>query len=198
MKLISKRPKKGFTLVELLVVIAIIAVLAGLSSPAVLNALKNAKKVATKQTCVEVVRGIEQYYADIGRLPNAPAAPTATADSAPFAINDTTSIPSFLLELTKDNSRGFNYLNMKQAKSSTSEGAQYDETSGDLTNVTDSWGNPLQIIFDNNYDNEIKIPVGIKAAATTLRGVNIVCYSIGADGTNTTPKDSADNVLSWE
>ena len=68
---ITMHSKKSaaFTLVELLVVISIIAILAGLSFPAVNGALDSAKKTHAKSNAVQIAAAVSAYDMEYGKLP---------------------------------------------------------------------------------------------------------------------------------
>ncbi len=70
MKMLKKQMRSGFTLVELLVVIAIIAVLAGLATPAILKARKNADKVSTINNAKQVGIALGSFDAEFGSYPS--------------------------------------------------------------------------------------------------------------------------------
>ena len=59
----------AFTLVELLTVIGIIAVLMTLLFPAVNAVKENAKRMDAKNTCVQIVTAVKQYYQEYGKFP---------------------------------------------------------------------------------------------------------------------------------
>lgn len=61
--------RSGFTLVELLTVIGIIAVLMTLLFPAVNAVKENAKRMDAKNTCVQIVTAVKQYYQEYGKFP---------------------------------------------------------------------------------------------------------------------------------
>lgn len=62
--------RKGFTLVELLVVIAIIAVLAGLATPAILKAKKNADKAKTISNARQIGIALSEFDNSFGSYPS--------------------------------------------------------------------------------------------------------------------------------
>ena len=70
MKLTKKLMRKGFTLVELLVVIAIIAVLAGLATPAILKAKKNADKAKTINNAKQIGIAMNEFDSSYDSYPS--------------------------------------------------------------------------------------------------------------------------------
>jgi len=62
--------RKGFTLVELLVVIAIIAVLAGLATPAILKAKKNADKAQTINNAKQIGIALSEFDSSYDSYPS--------------------------------------------------------------------------------------------------------------------------------
>ncbi len=70
----TKKPpvfQSGFTLIELLVVMAIIALLLTIALPRYFGSLEKAKEVALKENLQVLRTGIDKYYADRGRYPEA-------------------------------------------------------------------------------------------------------------------------------
>lgn len=67
---LKKTLHKGFTLVELLVVIAIIAVLAGLATPAILKAKKNADKAKTISNARQIGIALSEFDNSFGSYPS--------------------------------------------------------------------------------------------------------------------------------
>jgi len=70
MKMLKKQMRSGFTLVELLVVIAIIAVLAGLGTPAILKAKKNADKATAINNARQIGIALGDFDQEWGSYPS--------------------------------------------------------------------------------------------------------------------------------
>ena len=56
--------KKGFTLIELLAVIVVLAIIALITTPIVMNTIKNAKKGAAERSADNYVKAVEQNVAE--------------------------------------------------------------------------------------------------------------------------------------
>jgi len=89
MKNTKKLLKKGFTLVELLVVIAIIAILAGLATPAIFNALKAGELTKTTHNMKQLSVALLQYEQQFGHYPIAEDA-TEFPDAFTDGVNSST------------------------------------------------------------------------------------------------------------
>lgn len=66
---LSKKLKKGFTLVELLVVLAILALLLTLAVPKYFSSIERAKEATLRQDLNTLRESIDKYYADNGEYP---------------------------------------------------------------------------------------------------------------------------------
>ena len=145
---ITMHSKKSaaFTLVELLVVISIIAILAGLSFPAVNGALDSAKKTQAKSNAVQIAAAVSAYEMEYGKLP-----PLTAGSSSSDSTGD---VGSFLTEIlggasgNANNSRTITFLEMssyKKSKGGTNSSGAY----------LDPWGSAYKITLDHSYDNSI-------------------------------------------
>ncbi len=82
MNKLSKKKKKGFTLIELIAVIAILAILAVIAVPRVISYVDKSKKVAVQTEATTIYNAAEAAYND-GRLKTA----TVTGNKPTIANN---------------------------------------------------------------------------------------------------------------
>jgi len=148
----AKRPTNdGFTLIELLVVIAIIAILAGLSFPAIQGAMGSGKKAQARNDVNQLASAIKAFQLEYGRLPFSGTGSGDTA-SAPNA-----SVITALISTNALNPRGIVFFEPKIAKG----GKGGLSGSGSSATYKDPWGSDYVFDFDTSYDNKIIADVGL-------------------------------------
>jgi prepilin-type N-terminal cleavage/methylation domain-containing protein len=165
----KSKTSAAFTLVELLVVISIIAILAGLSFPAVSGAMDSAKKTQAKSNAVQIATAVTAYEMEYGKLP---------------AFTGTTVDKTLVDILTTNNSRGIVFL----------EAQAWKKGKGGTNSVgyCDPWDStkPYAIALDTDYDN--KVAVSTNGGAS---GSEPIMKKVGVWNQNTTNKYQ---VRSWE
>jgi prepilin-type N-terminal cleavage/methylation domain-containing protein len=165
----KSKTSAAFTLVELLVVISIIAILAGLSFPAVSGAMDSAKKTQAKSNAVQIATAVSAYEMEYGKLP------TFTGTTVDKTLVDI---------LTTNNSRGIVFL----------EAQAWKKGKGGTNSVgyCDPWDStkPYAIALDTDYDN--KVAVSTNGGAS---GSELIMKKVGVWNQNTTNKYQ---VRSWE
>lgn len=165
----KSKTSAAFTLVELLVVISIIAILAGLSFPAVSGAMDSAKKTQAKSNAVQIATAVTAYEMEYGKLP---------------AFTGTTVDKTLVDILTTNNSRGIVFL----------EAQAWKKGKGGTNSVgyCDPWDStkPYAIALDTDYDN--KVAVSTNGGAS---GSELIMKKVGVWNQNTTNKYQ---VRSWE
>lgn len=166
----KSKTSAAFTLVELLVVISIIAILAGLSFPAVSGAMDSAKKTQAKSNAVQIATAVTAYEMEYGKLP------TFTGTTVDKTLVDI---------LTTNNSRGIVFLEAPTWK----KGKGGTNSSGDYC---DPWSSTsaYAIALDTDYDNQ----VGISTSGTTATNSSIM-KKVGVWNVNTNAKY---RVNSWD
>jgi len=134
------RKSTAFTLVELLVVISIIAILAGLSFPAVSGAMDSAKKTQAKSNAVQIAGAVSAYDMEYGKLPTNSAGLVNSAFMNILTGSD-----------TANNSRGIVFL----------EAQAWRKGKGGTNSVgyCDPWDstNLYAIALDTDYDNKVSV-----------------------------------------
>lgn len=176
----------AFTLIELLTVIGIIAVLMTLLFPAVNAVKENARRMDAKNTCLQIVTAVKQYYQEYGKFPpviedagTAPSNPTAlkdtvVGDSAMSAQVTNNTLFHTLRAISKPpntdhqfNRRKISFFESKSVASVTANKPRngfYDRgPDGGIPSPTqdgalfDPWGHQYGVIMDTNYDNRIDL-----------------------------------------
>ncbi len=163
----------AFTLVELLVVISIIAILAGLSFPAVNGAMDSAKKTQAKSNAVQIAAAVTAYEIEYGKLPTFTGTTVNKAFMNILTGSDTT-----------NNSRAIVFL----------EAQAWKKGKGGTNSVgyCDPWDStkPYAISLDANYDNQVDVSTnGLTATNSSIM------KKVGVWNQNTNSKYQ---VRSWE
>ena len=165
----NSKKSTAFTLVELLVVISIIAILAGLSFPAVNGALDSAKKTHAKSNAVQIAAAVSAYEMEYGKLPTFTG---TTVDQTLVGI------------LTASNSRGIVFLEApawKKGKGGTNDKGYCDPWSSNT---------PYSIALDTDYNNQVSVSTSGGAS-----GSDPIMKKVGVWNQNTNSKYQ---VRSWD
>ena len=165
----KSKTSAAFTLVELLVVISIIAILAGLSFPAVSGAMDSAKKTQAKSNAVQIATAVSAYEMEYGKLP------TFTGTTVDKTLVDI---------LTTNDSRGIVFLEAqawKKGKGGTNDKGYCDPWSSNT---------PYSIALDTDYDNQVSVSTNGGASGSTS-----IMKKVGVWNVTTTNKYQ---VRSWD
>ena len=197
------RTPRGFTLIELLVVVAIIALLAAGSVGAYGKFINNVKERTTQKYCVEIAGAISTFYADYDTLPVINTGSDWEGDTKdPDLIPVLTASGSD--NAKKRNPKSINYLDsFKQAKRGKNAGAWEDgidyETDPTAPVIYDTWGFPLQVKMDTDFNTEVENPITTPKAVKIIRGKKGLVWSFGRPGSGNVQNTNQENFLaSWQ
>ncbi len=190
MKIQSHPRPQGFTLVELLVVIAIIAILAAAGFSAGNAAVQKARKVTTLASATAIESAVNNFFTEYGSMPVSGDADKTVKTDAGEGV---TMLNTLLGNDATNNPRAIKFLNAKEGKNKKN-GLSFN---GDAVDgLYDSWGGPLNVRLDLDYDEKIAVaPKG--GGNATLNGRRVAVWSDGADGFETGTGKSADDVKTW-
>lgn len=183
---------RAFTLIELLVVIGIIAMLAGLSFPAISGVMKKAKRARCAAAIKDIQLGIKNYQVEYNRYPLA-----SGAGETPTPLSEGNQLLNVLLgqNMSKLNPREIVFLEAPMGKGGAG-GLTGSEGSYGLTDV---WGEPYMVMIDANYDNKIANPDSQNSDETIAAGAppNLITgaavFSTGEDK----QANTKDDIVSW-
>jgi prepilin-type N-terminal cleavage/methylation domain-containing protein len=180
--------RQGFTLVELLIVISIIAVLAGVSVPAIGGVMKKAKREQTRILCLNMVSSLKNYQVEYSKFPSIGGG----SEVAPVPA-DEIMVGALLGQDKTLNRRGIRFLpDMKQVEGDgASNGLLMNGVSG---SVVDFQGQPLQILMDIDNDGKITNPDTSSSTGATDIFQSVLVYSGGDDKSI---ESWNDNITSW-
>ena len=194
------RNAQGFTLIELLVVVAIIALLAAGSVGAYGKFINNVKERSTQKYCVEIAGAISSFYSSYDYLPV-----INTGSDWEGNTEDPDLIPVLVASgsdnAKKRNPKSINFLDgFKQAKPSKSGTAWEDginyETDPTAPAIYDTWGFPLKVKMDTDFNSEIENPITTPNAIKILRGKKGIVWSSGRPGSGNVQNTNQENFLS--
>jgi prepilin-type N-terminal cleavage/methylation domain-containing protein len=184
-----RRPSRGFTLVELLVVISIIIVLAAMSFGAVSIATRKQKAVTTQAAITALSQAFDQYYSEYSKMPS-----VGSQDEMVTEGESGTKLLTILLG--KEETGGEmqnprqNVFLTTQIGSNKKKGGLVYGNGNQIEGLYDAWGRPLNIKFDDDFDDEIQDPV---KQGNIVRQKRVIIWSWGADG----KFGDNDEVKSW-
>lgn len=188
----QRRAGRGFTLVELLVVISIIIVLAAMSFGAANMAMNRAKKVQALNDAKALEIAIDGFFQEYSRFPN------VTSNSDEIQTVGEAGVQLLRILLGKEetgtamqNPRQIPFLNVKEGKGNKG-GIIYGRGGGadSIQGLFDPWGRPYIILFDDDFDDEIRDPL---KSGQIIRNRKVVVYTLGNDG----KANTNDDVKTW-
>ena len=149
---ISPARRAAFTLLELLIVITIISVLTGLAVGAFNQAMVKARNLQAKTACKDVAIAIQNYRAEMGRMP---VSGHANSDVTVALTPDDPLLQVLLGESINGlNARRIAFLNPTMGKG----GANGLVGKDDHFSLVDPWGQPYRVSMDTNEDNKLANP----------------------------------------
>src|SRR5262245_27909800 len=163
----ATRPR-AFTLIELLVVIAIIAILIGLSVPALSTVYERARKTQAKNDLTQIVNAVNAFYTDYGKYP-LPAGTTTDVTYGPGGTSTTNNVllnelrachlengvltPRTCSAAATGNTRQIQFITPREFPTASvrsgigSDGQYYDP-----------WATAYVIGIDGDYNNQVTNP----------------------------------------
>ncbi len=191
------RIRNAFTLIELLVVIAIIAILVGMGAYVYPQAIDQANKVRTKALISDVVTSVNAYQLEYNRLPVDPSSDENTAIE--FDGGEGAAILKVLIgedsaigSRSNANPRKIRFME-PDTSSGLSLGVVYE--GDDPVKLLDSWGQPLKIVMDVNYDGKIPNPQGTDPSNIRKK---VLVWSEGSTNREDADNPWRNNVKSWD
>ena len=186
-----RRQNRGFTLVELLVVIAIIAVLAAAGFSAGNAAIQKARKTTALGMATGVESAVNNFYTEYGSMP------TEATEDATVDTKTDTQLLSVLLGFETDlNTRGVKFLTVREGKANKN-GLIYNTDGKSIKGMFDPWGGPFYVLMDAGLDERVTPPSTVRNGGKALNGRRVAVWSLGADGTGSKNKTTADDVITW-
>jgi len=191
---IKTKQNRGFTLVELLVVIAIIAILAALSTPAIMGALKKAKITKASGVCTSFEVAVNNFESEYNYLPFGGGATAPSADDESIRSDDplVAVLAGREAEATALNFKQIRFFELGQPKGSAGNFKDGLHIEGTTAELYDPWGETYYISIDYNLDGELDDPYS-DDIADTINGKKCVIYSTGPDKQKGTSKLNRDN-----
>ena len=178
--------RHGFTLLELIVVVGIIMLLASLMMAGLNAGGRRAKNARARNDLDQITISWKAYYTDYRRFPD------AIFDSeAGITITEMGAEAIQILRGPSDNAALYDNPDWQKKNP---RGQEYMDFHGAVTNFSDPWNNPYQIVLDDGgggYDGEISVPDG-RGGSELIRH-SVAVYSMGRDGA----RGTADDVCSW-
>ncbi len=186
--------ERGFSLIELLVVMTIILILAGVTTPAALKVIANAKKKNAEQVALELVNGITSYRVQYHRFP----LEAKQQNGADVQLDSKEGLMNILLAQDGNlkNPSGTNFFSGRNAKGSPPiNGLVYNQDGGGR--LYDPWGNLYRVKFDTDQNQRIVPPFEkLGMAGANMVGKNVIVWSLGPDGIEG-GEGAKDNITTW-
>ena len=150
-----------------------------------------AKTARTETTARALAMSVESFFNEYGYLP-VPEKEGSSLDLG-FVTDEEPGVEVLRILMGKDqdrNPRGVPFLKPHEGKDRKG-GLIHEESTGKVTGMFDPWGNPYQMVFDSDYNEEIV--VNIMGKPETVKGQHVLVYSAGKDR----KLGTADDVRSW-
>ena len=186
---IKTKQNGGFTLVELLVVIAIIAILAALSTPAIMGALKKSKIVKASGVCKSFEVAVNNFENEYNYLPFGGGGNAPSADDETIRSDD--DIVAVLAGREEDlNFKQIRFFELTKPKGSAGNYKDGLHIDGATAELYDAWGETYYISIDYDLDGELDDPFG---GADKITGKKCLIFSTGPDKLKGSTKLNKDN-----
>lgn len=156
------------------------------------------KPDATLAICTELEQAIQRFHDDNGTLPADVQSDESFSSNSPKGVE--------MLRVLFDqetggpdapilNAKGIKYANFKQARGNKEgeyrNGIAYNEDGSEVIGLFDSWGGPIMIALDGDFDGSITVQPKAQKEPRTLQRM-VAVWSNGKD-----PDKAKDDVITW-
>jgi Tfp pilus assembly protein PilE len=173
----SRIGRGGWTFMELLLVMTTIVILVGISYPAFIAILEQARKTQAKNEEQQIVTAVNAFYTDYGHYPLVTADTTLTGATNGDLFYTLRAVSGGANTANAVNTRAVVFMQPPISKSGTKGGINL--ASGIWY---DPWGSPYNVMIDGNYDNQLANPYADAPGGTTLY-LGVIVWSFGKNGT---------------